>query len=170
MFIAYIFYCLNFIFFLLFTHQPFIHRQWYFVWLVSFWFHCSYVWNEDFKLKIKSHPTSTNRSAADTWLLLLPVILFRADLMSAKEILSGNGELLLFSSSSLLLLLLLCVTADWPAGCVSDEVIGQVLATMTAQSVPYTALYTGLRPSRVSRRFGSSLALFVVFWKYKRNW
>lgn len=44
-----------------------------------------------------------------------------ADLMSAKEILSGN-----------------------------DEVIGQVLATMTAQSVPYTALYTGLRPSRES--------------------
>ncbi|XP_029690337.1 LOW QUALITY PROTEIN: V-type proton ATPase subunit S1-like [Takifugu rubripes] len=42
-----------------------------------------------------------------------------ADLMSAKEILSGN-----------------------------DEVIGQVLSTMRAQSVPYTAIYTGLRPSR----------------------
>uniref|UniRef100_A0A674N0V6 ATPase H+ transporting accessory protein 1a n=1 Tax=Takifugu rubripes TaxID=31033 RepID=A0A674N0V6_TAKRU len=46
-----------------------------------------------------------------------------ADLMSAKEILSGN-----------------------------DEVIGQVLSTMRAQSVPYTAIYTGLRPSRVSPR------------------
>ncbi|CAF96175.1 unnamed protein product, partial [Tetraodon nigroviridis] len=44
-----------------------------------------------------------------------------ADLMSAKEVLSGN-----------------------------DEVIGQVLSTMKAQSVPYTAIYTGLRPSRVS--------------------
>ncbi|XP_041800927.1 ATPase H+ transporting accessory protein 1a [Chelmon rostratus] len=42
-----------------------------------------------------------------------------ADLMSAKEILSGN-----------------------------DEVIGQVLSTMKAQSVPYTAVYTALRPSR----------------------
>uniref|UniRef100_H3CMY9 ATPase H+ transporting accessory protein 1a n=1 Tax=Tetraodon nigroviridis TaxID=99883 RepID=H3CMY9_TETNG len=42
-----------------------------------------------------------------------------ADLMSAKEVLSGN-----------------------------DEVIGQVLSTMKAQSVPYTAIYTGLRPSR----------------------
>ncbi|XP_036959296.1 ATPase H+ transporting accessory protein 1a [Acanthopagrus latus] len=42
-----------------------------------------------------------------------------ADLMSAKEILSGN-----------------------------DEVIGQVLSTMKAQSVPYTAIYTALRPSR----------------------
>ncbi|XP_076597561.1 ATPase H+ transporting accessory protein 1a [Chaetodon auriga] len=41
------------------------------------------------------------------------------DLMSAKEILSGN-----------------------------DEVIGQVLSTMKAQSVPYTAIYTALRPSR----------------------
>ncbi|XP_070766684.1 ATPase H+ transporting accessory protein 1a isoform X1 [Enoplosus armatus] len=42
-----------------------------------------------------------------------------ADLMSAKEILSGN-----------------------------DEVIGQVLSTMKTQSVPYTAIYTALRPSR----------------------
>ncbi|XP_041860702.1 ATPase H+ transporting accessory protein 1a [Melanotaenia boesemani] len=42
-----------------------------------------------------------------------------ADLMSVKEILSGN-----------------------------DEVIGQVLSIMRTQSVPYTAIYTGLRPSR----------------------
>uniref|UniRef100_A0A1A7YVU2 ATPase, H+ transporting, lysosomal accessory protein 1a n=1 Tax=Iconisemion striatum TaxID=60296 RepID=A0A1A7YVU2_9TELE len=42
-----------------------------------------------------------------------------ADLLSAKEILSGN-----------------------------DEVIGQVLNIMKSQSVPYTAIYTGLRPSR----------------------
>ncbi|KAM9855310.1 ATPase H+ transporting accessory protein 1a [Aulostomus maculatus] len=42
-----------------------------------------------------------------------------SDLMSAKEILSGN-----------------------------DEVIGQVLSIMKTQSVPYTAIYTGLRPSR----------------------
>ncbi|KAF7649931.1 hypothetical protein LDENG_00133910 [Lucifuga dentata] len=42
-----------------------------------------------------------------------------ADLMSAKEILSGN-----------------------------DEVIGQVLSIMKSQSVPYTAIYTALRPSR----------------------
>ncbi|KAM6929799.1 ATPase H+ transporting accessory protein 1a [Lycodopsis pacificus] len=42
-----------------------------------------------------------------------------ADLMSAKEILSGN-----------------------------DEVIGQVLSTMKAQAVPYTAIYTALQPSR----------------------
>ncbi|XP_058499619.1 ATPase H+ transporting accessory protein 1a [Solea solea] len=42
-----------------------------------------------------------------------------SDLMSAKEILSGN-----------------------------DEVIGQVLSTMKTQAVPYTAIYTALRPSR----------------------
>ncbi|XP_041655764.1 ATPase H+ transporting accessory protein 1a [Cheilinus undulatus] len=42
-----------------------------------------------------------------------------ADLMSAKDILSGN-----------------------------DEVIGQVISTMKSQSVPYTAIYTALRPSR----------------------
>ncbi|XP_040902881.1 ATPase H+ transporting accessory protein 1a [Toxotes jaculatrix] len=42
-----------------------------------------------------------------------------ADLMSAKEVLSGN-----------------------------DEVIGQVLSIMKTQSVPYTAIYTALRPSR----------------------
>ncbi|XP_070695514.1 ATPase H+ transporting accessory protein 1a [Pempheris klunzingeri] len=41
------------------------------------------------------------------------------DLMSAKEILSGN-----------------------------DEMIGQVLSTMKTQAVPYTAIYTALRPSR----------------------
>ncbi|XP_036447934.1 ATPase H+ transporting accessory protein 1a [Colossoma macropomum] len=43
-----------------------------------------------------------------------------ADMMSAKEVLSGN-----------------------------DEVIGQVLNIMKGQSVPYTAVYTALRPSRV---------------------
>ncbi|KAM3618769.1 uncharacterized protein V6R79_024586 [Siganus canaliculatus] len=42
-----------------------------------------------------------------------------ADLMSARDVLSGN-----------------------------DEVIGQVLSTMKTQSVPYTAIYTALRPSR----------------------
>ncbi|CAL8366842.1 unnamed protein product [Lota lota] len=42
-----------------------------------------------------------------------------ADLMSAKEILSGN-----------------------------DEVIGQVLSIMKTQSVPYVAIYTALRPSQ----------------------
>uniref|UniRef100_A0A672ZPB0 V-type proton ATPase subunit S1-like n=2 Tax=Sphaeramia orbicularis TaxID=375764 RepID=A0A672ZPB0_9TELE len=42
-----------------------------------------------------------------------------ADLMSAKEVLSGN-----------------------------DEVIGQVLSIMKTQAVPYTAIYTALRPSR----------------------
>ncbi|KAK5863948.1 hypothetical protein PBY51_000931 [Eleginops maclovinus] len=42
---------------------------------------------------------------------------FGADLMSAKDILSGN-----------------------------DEMIGQVLSTMKTQSVPYTAIYTALQP------------------------
>lgn len=42
-----------------------------------------------------------------------------ADLMSAKEILSGN-----------------------------DEVIGQVMSIMKTQSVPYTAIYTALQPSQ----------------------
>ncbi|XP_051805169.1 ATPase H+ transporting accessory protein 1a [Acanthochromis polyacanthus] len=42
-----------------------------------------------------------------------------ADLMSAKEVLGGN-----------------------------DEVIGQVLSIMKTQAVPYTAIYTALRPSR----------------------
>ncbi|XP_068454445.1 ATPase H+ transporting accessory protein 1a [Clinocottus analis] len=42
-----------------------------------------------------------------------------ADLMSAKEILSGN-----------------------------DEVIGQVLRTLRTQAVPYAAVYTALQPSR----------------------
>uniref|UniRef100_A0A665TCB5 ATPase H+ transporting accessory protein 1a n=1 Tax=Echeneis naucrates TaxID=173247 RepID=A0A665TCB5_ECHNA len=45
-----------------------------------------------------------------------------ADLVSVKEILSGN-----------------------------DEVIGQVLSIMKTQSVPYTAIYTALQPSRVSQ-------------------
>ncbi|XP_076874878.1 ATPase H+ transporting accessory protein 1a isoform X2 [Brachyhypopomus gauderio] len=43
-----------------------------------------------------------------------------ADMMSTKEVLGGN-----------------------------DEVIGQVLSIMNGQSVPYTAMYTALRPSRV---------------------
>uniref|UniRef100_A0A8C5ANZ5 ATPase H+ transporting accessory protein 1a n=1 Tax=Gadus morhua TaxID=8049 RepID=A0A8C5ANZ5_GADMO len=43
-----------------------------------------------------------------------------SDLMSAKEILSGN-----------------------------DEVIGQVLSIMKTQSVPYLAIYTALQPSQV---------------------
>ncbi|KAF4097079.1 ATPase H+ transporting accessory protein 1a [Onychostoma macrolepis] len=43
-----------------------------------------------------------------------------ADMMSTKEVLSGN-----------------------------DEVIGQVLSIMKAQSVPYTAVFTALGPSRV---------------------
>uniref|UniRef100_A0A4W5JXY3 Uncharacterized protein n=1 Tax=Hucho hucho TaxID=62062 RepID=A0A4W5JXY3_9TELE len=42
-----------------------------------------------------------------------------ADLMSAKEVLNGN-----------------------------DEVIGQVMSIMKSQSVPYTAIYTAMRPSR----------------------
>lgn len=33
---------------------------------------------------------------------------------------------------------------------VVDEVIGQVLSIMKAQSVPYTAVFTALGPSRVS--------------------
>ncbi|XP_029975085.1 ATPase H+ transporting accessory protein 1a [Salarias fasciatus] len=49
-----------------------------------------------------------------------------SDLMSAKEVLSGN-----------------------------DEVIGQVLSIMRTQAVPYTAVYTALRPSRE----GASLSL-----------
>ncbi|XP_016374836.1 V-type proton ATPase subunit S1-like [Sinocyclocheilus rhinocerous] len=43
-----------------------------------------------------------------------------SDMMSTKEVLSGN-----------------------------DEVIGQVLSIMKAQSVPYTAVFTALWPSRV---------------------
>ncbi|XP_067303127.1 ATPase H+ transporting accessory protein 1a [Pseudorasbora parva] len=43
-----------------------------------------------------------------------------ADMMSTKEVLSGN-----------------------------DEVVGQVLSIMKAQSVPYTAVFTALGPSRV---------------------
>uniref|UniRef100_A0A671YZM3 ATPase H+ transporting accessory protein 1a n=1 Tax=Sparus aurata TaxID=8175 RepID=A0A671YZM3_SPAAU len=56
-----------------------------------------------------------------------------ADLMSAKEILSGN-----------------------------DEVIGQVLSTMKTQSVPYTAIYTALRPSRVSACLYSFSLVFLI--------
>uniref|UniRef100_A0AAZ3RV10 ATPase H+ transporting accessory protein 1a n=1 Tax=Oncorhynchus tshawytscha TaxID=74940 RepID=A0AAZ3RV10_ONCTS len=44
-----------------------------------------------------------------------------ANLMTVKEVLSGN-----------------------------DEVIGQVMNIMKSQSVPYTAVYTAVRPSRVS--------------------
>ncbi|KAG9269846.1 ATPase H+ transporting accessory protein 1a [Astyanax mexicanus] len=54
-----------------------------------------------------------------------------SDMMSAKEVLSGN-----------------------------DEVIGQVLNIMKGQSVPYTAIYTALRPSRVIE--DSSLAVRSV--------
>ncbi|XP_053096934.1 ATPase H+ transporting accessory protein 1a [Pangasianodon hypophthalmus] len=50
----------------------------------------------------------------------LPYSSSGADMMSVKEVLSGN-----------------------------DEVIGQVLRIMGSQSVPYTAIYTALRPSRV---------------------
>ncbi|CDQ90816.1 unnamed protein product [Oncorhynchus mykiss] len=32
--------------------------------------------------------------------------------------------------------------------CVLDEVIGQVMSIMKSQSVPYTAVYTAMRPSR----------------------
>ncbi|XP_072553457.1 ATPase H+ transporting accessory protein 1a [Salminus brasiliensis] len=54
-----------------------------------------------------------------------------ADMMSAKEVLSGN-----------------------------DEVIGQVLNIMKGQSVPYMAVYTALRPSRVIEE--PSLAVLSV--------
>ncbi|XP_073730991.1 ATPase H+ transporting accessory protein 1a [Misgurnus anguillicaudatus] len=54
-----------------------------------------------------------------------------ADMMSAKEVLSGN-----------------------------DEVIGQVMSIMKAQSVPYTAVFTALQPSRVMEE--TSLAVQSV--------
>lgn len=38
---------------------------------------------------------------------------------------------------------------------VSDEVIGQVLRIMGSQSIPYTAIYTALHPSRVRTSDGS---------------
>ncbi|XP_031659842.1 V-type proton ATPase subunit S1 [Oncorhynchus kisutch] len=55
-----------------------------------------------------------------------------SDLMSAKEVLNGN-----------------------------DEVIGQVMSIMKSQSVPYTAVYTAMRPSRVSVCLSMSVCLFV---------
>uniref|UniRef100_A0A673Y8M0 V-type proton ATPase subunit S1-like n=1 Tax=Salmo trutta TaxID=8032 RepID=A0A673Y8M0_SALTR len=51
-----------------------------------------------------------------------------SDLMSAKEVLNEN-----------------------------DEVIGQVMSIMKSQSVPYTAVYTAMRPSRVSVCLSMSL-------------
>ncbi|XP_054648740.1 ATPase H+ transporting accessory protein 1a [Dunckerocampus dactyliophorus] len=59
-----------------------------------------------------------NASSAALLVFRLPYYI-GSDLMSAKEVLSGN-----------------------------DEVIGQVLSIMKTQSVPYTAIYTALRPSR----------------------
>lgn len=38
----------------------------------------------------------------------------------------------------------------WMCVYVSDEVVGQVLSIMKTQAVPYTAVYTALRASRVS--------------------
>ncbi|XP_006810623.2 V-type proton ATPase subunit S1-like, partial [Neolamprologus brichardi] len=69
-----------------------------------------------------------------------------ADLLSAKEILSGN-----------------------------DEVIGQVLNIMKSQSVPYTAIYTALRPSReaaslsVEAGLGGGRSLLQVRGGYKER-
>ncbi|XP_030623638.1 ATPase H+ transporting accessory protein 1a [Chanos chanos] len=60
-----------------------------------------------------------NASVAALLVIRLPYS-SSSDMMSAKEVLSGN-----------------------------DEVIGQVLNIMTAQAVPYTAVYSALRPSRV---------------------
>ncbi|XP_061635094.1 ATPase H+ transporting accessory protein 1a isoform X2 [Phyllopteryx taeniolatus] len=53
-----------------------------------------------------------------------------SDLMSAKEVLSGN-----------------------------DEVVGQVVSVMKSQSVPYTAIYTALRPSRGAPSLSTEAAL-----------
>lgn len=53
-----------------------------------------------------------------------------SDLLSAKEILSGN-----------------------------DEVIGQVMSIMRSQSVPYTAIYTGLQPSRKEAAAAAELSV-----------
>lgn len=40
--------------------------------------------------------------------------------------------------------------SEWCVFLSLDEVIGKVLSIMKAQGVPYTAIYTGLKPSRVS--------------------
>ncbi|KAG7323854.1 hypothetical protein KOW79_013556 [Hemibagrus wyckioides] len=61
-----------------------------------------------------------NASVPALLIFSLPYSSSGADMMSVKEVLSGN-----------------------------DEVIGQVLRIMGSQSVPYTAIYTALHPSRV---------------------
>ncbi|KAK2825657.1 hypothetical protein Q7C36_019584 [Tachysurus vachellii] len=61
-----------------------------------------------------------NASVPALLIFSLPYSSSGADMMSVKEVLSGN-----------------------------DEVIGQVLRIMGSQSIPYTAIYTALRPSRV---------------------
>lgn len=57
------------------------------------------------------------------------------------------------SASNLLLINLpYCTGVDKPCKEVlhkNDEIIGKVLSVMKAKNVPYTAIYTGLRPSRV---------------------
>ncbi|CAJ0930752.1 unnamed protein product [Ranitomeya imitator] len=42
----------------------------------------------------------------------------------------------------------------------NDEVIGQVLSTLKSEGVPYTALLTALRPSRVNREIDFSVGSF----------
>uniref|UniRef100_A0A673Y8A7 V-type proton ATPase subunit S1-like n=1 Tax=Salmo trutta TaxID=8032 RepID=A0A673Y8A7_SALTR len=60
-----------------------------------------------------------------------------SDLMSAKEVLNEN-----------------------------DEVIGQVMSIMKSQSVPYTAVYTAMRPSRVSVCLSMSVFICLSYiWK-----
>ncbi|KAF7695790.1 ATPase H+ transporting accessory protein 1a [Silurus meridionalis] len=61
-----------------------------------------------------------NASVPALLIFSLPYSSSGADMMSVKEVLSGN-----------------------------DEMIGQVLRIMGSQSVPYTAIYTALRPSRL---------------------
>ncbi|XP_060793072.1 ATPase H+ transporting accessory protein 1a isoform X1 [Neoarius graeffei] len=61
-----------------------------------------------------------NASVPALLVFSLPYSSSGADMMSVKEVLSGN-----------------------------DEVIGQVLRIMGSQSVPFTAVYTAVRPSRV---------------------
>uniref|UniRef100_A0A8C7DM05 ATPase H+ transporting accessory protein 1a n=1 Tax=Oncorhynchus kisutch TaxID=8019 RepID=A0A8C7DM05_ONCKI len=68
----------------------------------------------------------------DMGVVYLILVSNRSDLMSAKEVLNGN-----------------------------DEVIGQVMSIMKSQSVPYTAVYTAMRPSRVSVCLSMSVCLFV---------
>uniref|UniRef100_A0A3Q2PQA0 ATPase H+ transporting accessory protein 1a n=1 Tax=Fundulus heteroclitus TaxID=8078 RepID=A0A3Q2PQA0_FUNHE len=71
-----------------------------------------------------------------------------SDLLSAKETLSGN-----------------------------DEVIGQVISIMRSQAVPYTAVYTGLQPSRkeaaalsVEGGLGGGRSLLQSRGGYKDRW